>query len=36
MWARQQEAEEVQRRARELAADPYVDGKAAKAPLPAE
>ena len=36
MWARQQEAAEVQRRARELAADPYVDGKAAKAPLPAE
>jgi ATP-binding cassette subfamily B protein len=36
MWARQQEAEEVQRRARELATDPYVDGKAAISPVAAE
>jgi ATP-binding cassette subfamily B protein len=36
MWARQQEAEEVQRRARELAGDPYVDRKAARSTLAAE
>jgi ATP-binding cassette subfamily B protein len=36
MWARQQEAEEVQRRARELAGDPYVDRKPARSTLAAE
>jgi ABC-type transport system involved in Fe-S cluster assembly fused permease/ATPase subunit len=36
MWARQQEAEAVQRRARELAEDPYVDANVAKSPLAAE
>jgi len=36
MWTRQQEAEEVQRRARELAEDPYVDGKPSKSPVAAE
>lgn len=36
MWARQQEAEEVQRRARELAGDPYVDRKLAISPVAAE
>jgi len=36
MWERQQEAEEVQRRARELAEDPYVDRQAAKSPLAVE
>ncbi len=36
MWARQQEAEQVQRRARELAEDPLVDRKPAQSPIPAE
>lgn len=36
MWARQQEAEQVQRRAQELAEDPYVDRKPAISPIPAE
>jgi len=36
MWARQQEAEEVQRRARELSEDPFVERKPAIAPIPAE
>jgi ABC-type transport system involved in Fe-S cluster assembly fused permease/ATPase subunit len=36
MWERQQEAEEAQRRARELTGDPYVDGKAARSTLAAE
>jgi ABC-type transport system involved in Fe-S cluster assembly fused permease/ATPase subunit len=36
MWARQQEAEAAQRRARELADDPYVRGKVPKSPLTAE
>ncbi len=36
MWARQQEAEEVQRRAQELAEDPYVERKPAISPIPAE
>ncbi|HEY7643482.1 MAG TPA: ABC transporter ATP-binding protein/permease [Hyphomicrobiales bacterium] len=36
MWARQQEAEEVQRRARELSEDPFVERKPAISPIPAE
>ncbi|HKJ61025.1 MAG TPA: ABC transporter ATP-binding protein/permease, partial [Hyphomicrobiales bacterium] len=36
MWARQQEAEQVQRRAQELAEDPYVERKPAISPIPAE
>jgi ATP-binding cassette subfamily B protein len=36
MWARQQEAEEVKRRAQELAEDPYVERKPAISPVPAE
>jgi ATP-binding cassette subfamily B protein len=36
MWARQQEAEQVQRRAQELAGDPYVERKPAISPIPAE
>ena len=36
MWARQQEAEEVQRRARELSEDPFVERKPAITPIPAE
>ncbi len=36
MWARQQEAEEVQRRARELADDPFVDAKRGVSPVAAE
>jgi ABC-type transport system involved in Fe-S cluster assembly fused permease/ATPase subunit len=36
MWTRQQEAEAAQRRARELAEDPYVRGKAPNSPLAAE
>jgi ATP-binding cassette subfamily B protein len=33
MWARQQEAEQVHRRAQELADDPYVDTKPANSPI---
>ncbi len=36
MWARQQEAEQVQRRARELSEDPLVDRKPVQSPIPAE
>jgi ABC-type transport system involved in Fe-S cluster assembly fused permease/ATPase subunit len=36
MWARQQEADQAQRRARELAEDPLVDRKPAQSPIPAE
>lgn len=36
MWARQQEAEQVNKRAQELAEDPYVERKPAKSPIPAE
>ena len=36
MWTRQQEAEEVQRRARELADDPFVDAKRGVSPVAAE
>jgi ATP-binding cassette subfamily B protein len=36
MWARQQEAEQVQRRAQELAGDPYVDRKPANSPIQEE
>ena len=36
MWARQQEAEQVARRARELAADPFVERKPAISPIAAE
>ncbi len=36
MWARQQEAEQVQRRARELSEDPLVERKPVISPIPAE
>ncbi len=36
MWMRQQEAEQAQRRAKELADDPYVDRKPPISPIPAE
>ena len=36
MWARQQEAEQVRRRARELSEDPLVDRKPAEPRIPAE
>jgi len=36
MWARQQEADQAQRRARELAEDPLVDRKPVQSPIPAE
>lgn len=36
MWARQQEAEQVRRRAQELSQDPLVDCAAGKSPIPAE
>jgi ABC-type transport system involved in cytochrome bd biosynthesis fused ATPase/permease subunit len=36
MWARQQEAEQVQRRVRELAEDPLVDGRFGGPPVAAE